>query len=121
VTLTQSDIRQLQLAKAAIAAGLRLLLDRWGAPASAIESVYLAGAFGNYVRIAGARRIGLLEMDPARVIPAGNTALRGVKMALLCPARREHWIEGIRRRTEHVPLASDARFQDVFTDCLQLG
>ncbi len=121
VSFTQSDIRQLQLAKGAVAAGLRLLLDMWGASPSGIEAVYLAGAFGNYVRIASARRIGLLEMDPARVIPAGNTALRGVKMALLCPSRRDGWMEGIRRRTTHVPLASDARFQDVFAECLRLG
>jgi uncharacterized 2Fe-2S/4Fe-4S cluster protein (DUF4445 family) len=121
VALTQSDVRQLQLAKGAIAAGLRILAGRWGAAESDIRTVYLAGAFGNYVRIASARRIGLLEVESSRVVPAGNTALRGVRMALLCPSRRETWFEDIRARTEHVPLASDPHFEEVFLDCLALG
>lgn len=110
VALTQGDIRELQLAKAAIAAGLRILLDRWGARLEDITKLHLAGAFGNYVSVQAARRIGLLEVDPAHVHAAGNTALRGAKMALfeaLPPVP-----------VSHVGLASDPRFQDVFTDCL---
>ena len=118
VSISQSDIRELQLAKGAIAAGLRLLLDRWGAKAADVGAVYLAGAFGNYVNIESARRIGLLDLEGTRILPAGNTSLRGVKMALLCPSRREQWIEQIKTRTEHVPLASDSGFMDTFVDCL---
>ncbi len=121
VAITQRDIRELQLAKGAIAAGLRILLDRWGATLRDIETVYLAGAFGNYVQIESARRIGLLEIDTARVVPVGNASLHGVKMALLNPSRCEGWIAGIRARTEHVPLASDPLFQDVFAGCMALG
>jgi uncharacterized 2Fe-2S/4Fe-4S cluster protein (DUF4445 family) len=120
VSISQSDIRELQLAKGAIAAGLHLLLDRWGAKAADIEAVYLAGAFGNYLNIESARRIGLLDLEAGRIVPAGNTSLRGVKMALLCPSRREQWMEQIRTRTEHVPLASDPGFMDTFMDCLAL-
>lgn len=131
VSISQSDIRELQLAKGAIAAGLRLLLDRWGAKAADLEAVYLAGAFGNYLNIESARRIGLLDLEPRRItggagfvgasiVPAGNTSLRGVKMALLCPSRRGRWIEQIKSRTEHVPLASDPAFMDTFMDCLAL-
>jgi uncharacterized 2Fe-2S/4Fe-4S cluster protein (DUF4445 family) len=110
VVLTQGDIRELQLAKAAIAAGLRILLDHWGARLEEIQRLHLAGAFGNYVSIEAARRTGLLEIDTARVQPAGNTALRGAKMAIFgnlppVPVR-------------HIGLASDPRFQDVFADCL---
>jgi uncharacterized 2Fe-2S/4Fe-4S cluster protein (DUF4445 family) len=121
VSLMQRDIRELQLAKGAIAAGLRILLDRWRATADDIETVYLAGAFGNYVQIASARRIGLLEVKPERIVPAGNTSLRGVKMALLTPSRRDAWIAATRGITEHVPLAADPRFQEIFAECLAFG
>ena len=118
VEITQSDVRELQLAKGAIAAGLRILAQRRGARVEQIECVYLAGAFGNYVRVEGARRIGLLEVEAARIVPAGNTSLRGVKMALADPERRAQWIAEIRTRTEHVALGSDPEFQETFADCL---
>jgi uncharacterized 2Fe-2S/4Fe-4S cluster protein (DUF4445 family) len=118
VFLTQADLRELQLAKGAVAAGVRLLAARWNARPADLDAVWLAGAFGNYVNIASARRIGLLEAGPACIAPAGNTALRGVKMLLLAPSRAERSITGIRSRVEHVPLASDPAFQDTFVDCL---
>jgi len=113
VTLAQNDIRELQLAKAAIASGLRLLLRRWGATHDDIEAVHLAGAFGNYVRRESAVRIGLLEMAPCKIIAAGNTALRGAKMMLLSA--------GIPPLPpiEHVSLAFEPGFQDTFIDCLK--
>ena len=83
--MTQADIRELQLAKAAIASGMRLLLQHWGAGHDDIEVVHLAGAFGNYVRFESAVRIGLLEMAPCKIAAAGNTALRGAKKLLLSP------------------------------------
>jgi uncharacterized 2Fe-2S/4Fe-4S cluster protein (DUF4445 family) len=118
VYLTQADLRELQLAKGAVAAGVRILAARWNARPSDLDAVWLAGAFGNYLNLTSARRIGLLESHLSRVAPAGNTALRGVKMLLLAPARAEQWISGIRSRVEHAPLASDPAFQDVFVDCL---
>ena len=118
VSVTQSDIRELQLAKAAIAAGVRILLERWGATPDQLDRVYLAGAFGNYVTAASACRIGLLELDPEKIEPAGNTALRGTKTLLLNLSRRSTLIEQICRMTQHVSLASDAHFQDVFVDCM---
>jgi len=114
VTITQPDVRELQLAKGAIAAGLRILLRNFGAAAHDLEAVYLAGAFGNYVNVESARRIGLLEIGAERIVPAEDTALRRVKMAMLCPSRP------IGIRAEHVPLASDSEFQDTFLDCLAL-
>jgi uncharacterized 2Fe-2S/4Fe-4S cluster protein (DUF4445 family) len=112
VTISQADIRELQLAKAALASGLRILLDLAGATIGELKHVYLAGAFGNYVRIASACRIGLLELPGERIIPAGNTALRGAKMALLAP--------GISNKVfaTHVSLESYPSFQDTFVDCL---
>jgi uncharacterized 2Fe-2S/4Fe-4S cluster protein (DUF4445 family) len=119
VSITQSDIRELQLAKGAIAAGLRILLERWGATLDQLERVYLAGAFGNYVNAASARRIGMLELAPEKIQPAGNTALHGTKILLLGPSRRFALLEQIGRLTEHVSLASDPHFQDVFVECMR--
>jgi uncharacterized 2Fe-2S/4Fe-4S cluster protein (DUF4445 family) len=112
VKLYQADIRELQLAKGAIAAGLRILLDHWGAELDDIECVYLAGAFGNYVRPESACRIGLLEVTADRLVPSGNTALRGAKLSI-----------GVDRFPlmsiiEHVPLASDPEFEDKFVACM---
>jgi uncharacterized 2Fe-2S/4Fe-4S cluster protein (DUF4445 family) len=121
VSITQSDIRELQLAKGAIAAGLRILADRWGATLDDIDAVYLAGAFGNYVNVESARQIGLLEVPGGKVVPAGNTSLRGIKMALLRPSRRAERLAAILQHTEHVGLAEDPRFQDTFLDCLSLA
>jgi uncharacterized 2Fe-2S/4Fe-4S cluster protein (DUF4445 family) len=118
VSINQADIRELQLAKAAIAAGLRILTEHWGATLGELDAVYLAGAFGNYLNVASARRIGLIEVEPARVKPVGNTALRGVKMHLLTPSQRHDRIAGIRARTEHLSLAADPRFEEIFVDCL---
>jgi len=112
VVLYQSDIRELQLAKAAIAAGFRLLLKRLGAQSSSLRSIHLAGAFGNYVQIDAALRIGLLEAPHNLIHAAGNTALRGAKMLLL--AQREPTLPPIR----HMSLAADPAFQDEFANCM---
>ena len=85
VVLTQSDIRELQLAKGAIAAGIRMLLDRFGASAGKLKKLYLAGAFGNYINRASAQRIGLINFPSEKVEAAGNTALLGAKLALFLP------------------------------------
>ncbi|MCX7016530.1 MAG: ASKHA domain-containing protein [Candidatus Sumerlaeota bacterium] len=116
VKLTQTDIRQLQLAKGAIAAGARILLDRLGAGPRDVERVYLAGAFGNYISRASARRIGLFDFPPENVHQAGNTALLGAKLALFHPPDQSDAIAGIIRRVEHVPLSADEKFQDVYVE-----
>jgi len=112
VVLYQSDIRELQLAKAAIAAGFRLLLKHLGGDRGPLRDVQLAGAFGNYVQIESALRIGLLETPPALIHAAGNTALRGARMLLL--AGEEPPLPPI----QHVSLAADPGFQDEFVSAL---
>ena len=114
VSLCRADIRELQLAKAAVAAGFRILLKRLGAGFPDVHQVYLAGAFGNYVRVETAERIGLLEVPSAVVTSAGNTALRGAKIALVRPLTPGG------TPIEHVPLAADADFQDTFVDCMAM-
>ena len=112
VLLHQADIRELQLAKAAIASGFRLLLHSLGASAGDVKAIHLAGAFGNYLQIKSAIAIGLIEAPEERVHAAGNTALRGAKMLLLsndAPALAP---------IEHISLAADPRFQDEFAECI---
>jgi len=108
VHLTQADIRQLQLAKGAIAAGIRILLGRLGARPEDVERVRLAGAFGNYVSHTSARRIGLIDFPDDKVEAVGNTALLGAKLALFGRDREAHEFADVRRRIEHLSL------QDVF-------
>ena len=112
VALTQADIRELQLAKAAIASGMQLLRNRWGGAKPA--RVYLAGAFGNYVSRASAHRIGLISYPPNQVQPAGNTALLGAKLALFRANGEDGSYQDLRRRVEHVGLSSDSDFQEAF-------
>jgi uncharacterized 2Fe-2S/4Fe-4S cluster protein (DUF4445 family) len=112
VVLYQADIRELQLAKAAIAAGFRLVLKRMNAHMCDLKRIHLAGAFGNYVRIASAIRIGLIESPDSLMHAAGNTALRGAKMLLA--AREEPCLP----RIDHLSLAAVPSFQDQFADCM---
>ncbi len=118
VRVSQRDIRELQRAKGAIAAGMRILLSRLGAGLDDVFELYLAGAFGNYMNRGSAWRIGLLDLPPDKVRPSGNTALLGAKLALFGDKSQGDEIELIRSRTEHVPLASDPEFMDIFADSM---
>lgn len=113
VAIGQTDVRQLQLAKGAIAAGIRILLGQLGASARDLTHLYLAGAFGNYINRASAQRIGLLNFPPERVTPSGNTALLGAKLALFDPSA-DH--DGLRAMTRHVSLNEDPAFMDLYVD-----
>jgi uncharacterized 2Fe-2S/4Fe-4S cluster protein (DUF4445 family) len=112
VELTQRDVRELQLAKGAIAAGMRILLRHWGVGMEAVETLYLAGAFGNYVDTARAVRIGLLEAPVERIAAAGNTALRGAKLLLGRDAT------ALLGSVAHVSLAAEPDFHDIFAACM---
>ncbi len=116
VHLTQNDIRELQLAKGAIAAGLRILLNRFGATANDVHAISLAGAFGNYISRQSAQRIGLLSFPIEKIRPAGNTALLGAKLALFETSVADPAFEQMRARIEHVPLHEDLEFQETFIE-----
>jgi uncharacterized 2Fe-2S/4Fe-4S cluster protein (DUF4445 family) len=116
VTLNQWDVREMQLAKGAIAAGLRILLEQWGATKEALGQVFLAGAFGNYISHTSARRIGLLDFAPDKARAAGNTALLGAKLALFSLPEQDGAYPGILGKVKHVSLNEDARFQETFVE-----
>ena len=114
VEITQQDVRQLQLAKGAVAAGIRILLGRLGAEASTVERFYLAGAFGNYVNPTSARRIGLIDFAAERIEPIGNASLLGTKLALFNEALEGDHFEALRNSVEQIPLGVDEDFQAYF-------
>ncbi len=116
VYLTQKDIGEVQLAKAAIAAGIQMLMEQLGITEDEISSVYIAGAFGNYMDPVSAGRIGLLpETLAEKVKPVGNAAGEGAKIALINEKEMLEMDELV-RRIDFVELAASAEFQDYFID-----
>ncbi|MEI7730600.1 MAG: ASKHA domain-containing protein [Verrucomicrobiota bacterium] len=116
VKLNQADIRELQLAKGAIAAGIRLMVEQMGRRLDEVQTVHLAGAFGNYINRASAQRIGLLPFPIERVKPAGNTALLGAKLALFAPDQEHFQYRALRAKVRHTCLNEDERFQEVYVE-----
>ncbi len=115
VALHQCDVRELQLAKGAIAAGARTLLKLSGLRAREVSDVYLAGAFGNYLRLDSARRIGLLPFGEDKLHPSGNTALLGAKLSLFSEHPQEA-CESLRKRIVHFSLGTDPDFQEAYIE-----
>ena len=115
-SLTQADVRAVQLAKAAIAAGIECLLRTAGVEQDEVRQVYLAGGFGSHLNLVSAARIGLLPqafVSRTRVI--GNAALDGAAMTLL---RSEH-LKRLRRIAgcaRHVDLGGNALFNERYVE-----
>lgn len=116
VTLTQQDIRELQLASGAIRAGIEALLRKAGLSVRDLDAILLAGAFGNYIRRENALRIGLLPpLHYLSIRFIGNASLTGAKRALLAQAEFAR-ARTLQSRTTHVELASEPGFTDLFMD-----
>jgi uncharacterized 2Fe-2S/4Fe-4S cluster protein (DUF4445 family) len=116
VALTQRDVRELQLAKAAIATGVALLMKQLGISAKEVDSVYIAGGFGSYINTLNAVKIGLLEFDEGKIVKLGNSALIGAKMLLF---DQKGAAEKIAKITSHLSLETDPEFQDLFCEKLE--
>ncbi len=111
---TQKDVRQVQLAKAAISAGTITLLREADVCVEELEAVYLAGAFGTYLRPESAICIGLLPpLDLSRVVCVGNAAGAGAKRLLLS-SRERMTAERIAKSAKYLELASNPLFRDLF-------
>lgn len=116
ISITQSDIRQLQLAKSAIYSGIVMLREVAGISNDQIQELMLCGGFGNYISIASSLKIRLLpEMAAERVTYMGNAAAIGAQMALLSETERLRAFD-LAQRIEHVALAARPEFQDIFVD-----
>lgn len=112
IKILQTDIRAIQLAKAALYAGVRLLMDRLGL--EQVEAIKLAGAFGSYIDPTYAMVIGLIPDCPIdKVKGVGNAAGTGARMALLNRSYRRE-IEEVVRRIEKIETAMEPRFQEHF-------
>ena len=120
VTLTQKDIREVQLAKAAICAGIRLMAGKLGIQVSDVAQVCIAGAFGSFMNPESALNIGLLPPELRRVPIAavGNAAGEGACMVL---KDRGAWAiaSDLAKNTEFLELATLPDFQDEFIDALE--
>jgi uncharacterized 2Fe-2S/4Fe-4S cluster protein (DUF4445 family) len=116
IVISQKDIRDLQLAKAAIAAGAKMLVRQAGLSLQAIERVLLAGAFGLYLSPESIRTIGLIPRSLCdKIVPVGNAAGLGAQNALLSKRVRRLAVEEAQRVT-YVELAGKRDFSDVFVD-----
>lgn len=114
IVITQNDIREVQLAKGAVAAGIKIMLDKTGNSIDTINKVMVAGAFGSYIDKKNAVRIGLLPpVDTDKIISVGNAAGTGVSMALVSEAELEY-AEALPEKIHHIDLAAEESFQSIF-------
>lgn len=116
LSITQNDVRAIQLAKAALYAGTQLLLDHLGI--SKVDRISLAGAFGSHIDVKYAIVLGLIpDCDLKKVGPVGNAAGTGARIALLDRSKRNE-IEQVLRRVEKIETATEAKFQDHFVQSM---
>jgi uncharacterized 2Fe-2S/4Fe-4S cluster protein (DUF4445 family) len=118
IRVTQTDVRAIQLAKAALYAGIRLLMDRLGV--DAVGRIRLAGAFGSHIDVKYATVLGMLpDCDLEQVSSAGNAAGSGARIALL-DRRARLLIAALVRRIEKVETAVEPKFQAHFVDAMAI-
>ncbi|MEP7358053.1 MAG: ASKHA domain-containing protein [Anaerolineales bacterium] len=118
IILTQPDIRALQFAKGAIAAGVNVLLVEMGITADDLHEVLLGGSFGSYINPSSARAIGLVPWVPVdRIVAVGNAAGEGAKISLLSFREREA-AQRLPEFIEYLELSNRPEFNDIFMDVL---
>ena len=121
VVISQRDVREVQLAKGAIAAGIQTLMEKLDVGSDDLDRIVLAGAFGNYLSKESAIQAGMLPNVPlSKVHSVGNAAGEGAKLALISlDARRD--ADEIAESIEYVELTTDPGFQERFADALMFG
>ncbi len=118
IRITQNDVRAIQMAKAALYAGVRLLMDKLGI--NAPHKIRLAGAFGSHIDMKYATILGLIpDCDLSRVQSAGNAAGTGARIALLNKGARDE-IEAVVRRIEKIETAVEPMFQQHFVEAMAI-
>ena len=118
IVVTSDDVRAIQLAKAALYSGARLMMERMGV--DRVDRVSLAGAFGSYIDPFHAMVLGMIpDCDLSRVLAVGNAAGDGARIALLNREQRES-ARRLARDVKYIGIAMEPRFQDAFVEALPL-
>ncbi|HYA49448.1 MAG TPA: ASKHA domain-containing protein, partial [Burkholderiales bacterium] len=118
LSLSQNDVREVQLATAAIKTGIRLLLRECAVTLKSLEAVYVAGAFGNWLDIPNAQALGLLPvLGEKKIVFIGNSSLAGARKLLLSAPERGA-AESLARSVVHVSLAARPDFQETFVKAI---
>ena len=113
VYLTQKDVREFQLAKAALAAGMQILTNKLGKSLTDITRVYIAGGFGNFINLENVKKLGMIEVCEYKILKLGNSALIGAKMLLFTD---DYDFKNTLSKIEHVSLDANVNFQDIFVE-----
>lgn len=118
ILITQEDIRQIQLAKGSIRAGMDVLLSSAGYRYADLKHIYLAGGFGFHLDVKKAVRLGIFPEEVAdRVLPVGNSALAGAREYLLHPEDQDR-IDEICKHSQTVSLANSDAFHQRYIECM---
>ncbi len=121
IVITQQDVRELQLAKAAIRTGIQVLLETSGYSEEEISQVIIAGAFGSYIDVSSAVAIGMLPSLPLdRFRQVGNAAGMGARLALISLSKRAE-AQAIASRVHYIELATAPNFMQTFTEASYIG
>ncbi len=115
----ERDVNELAQAKGANVAGLHIVMKEYGIGFDDLDVFYLAGGFGRHLRVASAKRIGLIpNVDDAKILQVGNAAIEGACMALLSRTKRQE-LEALVRRVVHCRLETNPGFFDYFVEGCQ--
>ena len=118
ISLTQKDIREFQLARGAITAGINILLKEAGITYSDIAHLYLAGGFGNYIDPRHAAVVGLIPGQlEEKVVRIGNGAGVGAKLYLLDQDLKDY-TEGLKKKVTYIELSARSDFQTEFINSM---
>lgn len=119
IYISQNDVREMQLACAAVKSGIKMMLEEHNLSTDQLDGIYIAGAFGNYLNIENSMKIGLLpRIDEDRIVFIGNAALAGAKTLLLSERSRKD-VENLASKIRFVSLASRPSFQKKFIEALE--
>jgi len=119
IYITQKDVREAQLAIAAVKTGIRMILEESNMTLEQLNGIFIAGAFGNYLNIKNSMKIGLLpQINQKKVIFIGNSSLAGAKSLLLSLQTRKK-IESMVKKIQYISLATKPSFQDYFINALE--
>ncbi len=121
ITLTQNDVREVQLAKSAIAAGIQILMQELNVKPAQVSNVFIAGAFGNHARGQDVVDLGIIPgISPEKIVFIGNAALTGAEAVLRSKEAREK-AERIAKKIEYIEIADRPEFQDNFVEGLNFA